>query len=60
MRDLAAMHIVAGDCGAASLAALRALVRDPLCEPLARAAGLGRTSRVLLFRPRARRSPLLR
>ena len=32
MRDLAALGIVAGDCGAASLAALRALVRDPLCR----------------------------
>ena len=32
MRDLAALQIVSGDCGAASLAALRALVRDPLCD----------------------------
>ena len=49
MRDLAALGIVAGDCGAAPLAALRALVRDPECTPLARAAGLGATSRVLLI-----------
>ena len=48
MRDLAALGIVAGDCGAASLAGLRALVRDPRCEAVARAAGLGRSSRVLL------------
>jgi diaminopropionate ammonia-lyase len=49
MRDLAAMGIVAGDSGAASLAALRALMRDPECTGLARGAGLGRTSRVLLL-----------
>jgi diaminopropionate ammonia-lyase len=48
MRDLAAMHIVAGDCGAASLAGLRALMRDPECAELARAAGLGPSSCVLL------------
>jgi diaminopropionate ammonia-lyase len=48
MRDLAALGIVAGDCGAASLAALRALVRDPECAELARAAGLGPASCVLL------------
>ena len=48
MRDLAAMGIVAGDCGAASLAGLRALVRDPACAELARSAGLGPASRVLL------------
>lgn len=48
MRDLAAMGIVAGDCGAASLAALRALVQDPECAELARSAGLGSSSRVLL------------
>jgi diaminopropionate ammonia-lyase len=48
MRDLAAEGIVAGDCGAAPLAALRALVRDPACAALARTAGLGADSRVLL------------
>jgi diaminopropionate ammonia-lyase len=48
MRDLATMGVVAGDCGAASLAALRALVRDPECAELARSAGLGPASRVLL------------
>jgi diaminopropionate ammonia-lyase len=58
MRDLAELGIVAGDCGAASLAALRALVRDPLCEPLARAADLGRTSRVLLISTEGATDPL--
>jgi diaminopropionate ammonia-lyase len=48
MRDLAAVHIVAGDCGAASLAGLRALVRDPECAQLARRAGLGPSSCVLI------------
>jgi diaminopropionate ammonia-lyase len=58
MRDLAALRIVAGDCGGAPLAALRALVRDPRCEPLARAAGLGRTSRVLLISTEGATDPL--
>jgi diaminopropionate ammonia-lyase len=48
MRDLAAMGIVAGDCGAAPLAALRALMRDPECAALARTARLGQDSRVLI------------
>ena len=48
MRDLAALGIVAGDSGAAPLAALRALMRDPDCAELARAAGLGPASRVLV------------
>ena len=48
MRDLAALRIVAGDCGAASLAGLRALMRDPECAELARSAGLGPSSCVLL------------
>jgi diaminopropionate ammonia-lyase len=49
MRDLAGMGIVAGDSGAASLAALRALVGDPDCAELARSAGVGPASRVLLL-----------
>jgi diaminopropionate ammonia-lyase len=49
MRDLAALGIVAGDSGAAPLAALRALMRDPECAALARTAGLGTASRVLLI-----------
>jgi diaminopropionate ammonia-lyase len=48
LRDLAALGIVAGDCGAAALAALRVLVRDPECAELSRRAGLGPASRVLL------------
>jgi diaminopropionate ammonia-lyase len=48
MRDLAAMGVIAGDCGAASLAGLRALVRDAECADLARSAGLGAGVRVLL------------
>jgi diaminopropionate ammonia-lyase len=48
MRDLAALGIVAGDCGAAGLAGVRALLRDPACAELARAAGLDPASRVLL------------
>jgi diaminopropionate ammonia-lyase len=49
MRELAAHGIIAGDCGAASLAAVHALMHDPACAALARAAGLGPTSRVLLI-----------
>lgn len=49
MRDLGALGIVAGDCGAASLAGLRALMLDPPCAELAQVAGLGPTSRVLLI-----------
>jgi diaminopropionate ammonia-lyase len=49
MRELARMGIVAGDCGAASLAGLRALMLDPACAELAARAGLGRASRVLLI-----------
>jgi diaminopropionate ammonia-lyase len=48
MRDLAALHIVAGDCGAASLAGLRALLRDPACAELAHRSGLGPSSCVLI------------
>ena len=48
MRDLAALRIVAGDCGAASLAGLRALMRDPRVRRARAAAGLGPASTVLL------------
>jgi diaminopropionate ammonia-lyase len=48
MRDLAAARIVAGDCGAASLAGLRALLSDPACAELRQCAGLGPASCVLL------------
>ena len=47
MRDLAALGIVAGDCGAASLAGLRALVRDPRA-PRSRVRPASGDSRVLL------------
>ena len=60
MRDLAALGIVAGDCGAASLAALRALrARSRAASALARAAGLGRTSRVLLISTEGATDPAL-
>ena len=48
MRDLARAQIVAGDCGASSLAGLRALMRDSACAELRERAGLGPASCVLL------------
>jgi diaminopropionate ammonia-lyase len=48
MRELAAAGLRIGDSGAAPLAGLRALVRDPQCAPLREAVGLGPSSRVLL------------
>ncbi|HEV7941422.1 MAG TPA: pyridoxal-phosphate dependent enzyme [Solirubrobacteraceae bacterium] len=49
MRELAAAGFAIGDCGAASLAALRALVSSPACAALREMVALGRTSRVLLL-----------
>ena len=49
MRDLSRLGIISGDCGAASLAALRALMRDPECAELAGRAGLAPSSSVLLI-----------
>ena len=49
MRDLAAAGLVVGDCGAASLAALRALATEPEAGPLRAAVGLGSHSRVALI-----------
>jgi diaminopropionate ammonia-lyase len=49
MRELAAAGLEIGDCGAATVAALRALARDPDCWELRAAAGLGPSSRVLLI-----------
>jgi diaminopropionate ammonia-lyase len=49
MRELASAGLAIGDSGAASLAALRALVRDDDCEPLRAVLGLERDSRVLLI-----------
>ena len=41
MRELAAAGLTIGDCGAAPLAALRALAGDPACAALREAVGLG-------------------
>jgi diaminopropionate ammonia-lyase len=49
MRELAAAGHAIGDCGAAPLAALRALVADPECVELRAAAGLSPAARVLLL-----------
>jgi diaminopropionate ammonia-lyase len=48
MRELAAAGLVIGDCGAAPLAALRALATEPACAALREAVALGPDSRVLL------------
>jgi diaminopropionate ammonia-lyase len=49
MRELAAAGLEIGDCGAAPLAALRALATEPACAALREAAGLGAATRVLLL-----------
>jgi diaminopropionate ammonia-lyase len=49
MRELAAAGLVIGDCGAAALAALRALATEPECTVLREAVGLGAQSRVVLI-----------
>jgi diaminopropionate ammonia-lyase len=49
MRELAAAGMPIGDCGAAPLAALRALVAEPGCAELRAAAGVGAATRVLLL-----------
>jgi diaminopropionate ammonia-lyase len=49
MRELAAAGLAIGDCGAAPLAALRALAAEPACADLRAAAGLGADSRVVLI-----------
>jgi diaminopropionate ammonia-lyase len=48
MRELAALGLAIGECGAAPLAGLRRLVAEPGCGALRAAAGLGPHSRVLL------------
>ena len=48
MRALAAAGLAIGDSGAATLAALAALVGDPACAALREAVGLDESSRVLL------------
>jgi diaminopropionate ammonia-lyase len=49
MRELARAGLVIGDCGAAPLAALRALAGEAECAQLREAAGLGSQSRVVLI-----------
>jgi diaminopropionate ammonia-lyase len=49
MRDLAGHGLTIGDCGAAPLAALRALLTDPECRPLRDVLDLNETSRVLFI-----------
>jgi diaminopropionate ammonia-lyase len=49
MRDLASNGLTIGDCGAAPLAALRALMTDPECRRLREVLGLDDSSRVLLI-----------
>jgi diaminopropionate ammonia-lyase len=49
MRELADAGLVIGDCGAATLAGLRALVHEEACSALRGAVGLGAASRVLLI-----------
>lgn len=48
MRELAAAGLSIGDCGAAPLAALRALVADPACKELRARSRIGSSTRVLL------------
>ena len=49
MRELAAAGMAIGDCGAAAVAALRALLDEEACRDLREAAGLGERSRVVLI-----------
>ena len=49
MRELAAAGLAIGDCGAATLAALRALATEDACRELREAVRLGPASRVLLI-----------
>jgi len=49
MRELAALGLRIGDCGAAPLAGLRALVADSACAALREAVRLGRDTEVLLI-----------
>ena len=49
MRELAGAGLAIGECGAAPLAALRALARDPACEALRHAVALHSGTRVLFI-----------
>jgi diaminopropionate ammonia-lyase len=48
MRELAAAGMAIGESGAAPVAALRALMREPACAGLREAAGIGPATRALL------------
>jgi diaminopropionate ammonia-lyase len=48
MRALATRGLAIGDCGAAPLAAVRALATEDACADLRAAIGIGPSSRVLL------------
>jgi diaminopropionate ammonia-lyase len=56
VHELDASGLAIGECGAAPLAALRALVHDPACAALRTAAGIGPDSRVLLVATEGRTS----
>lgn len=47
VRDLSSIGLRIGDCGAATLAALRALVSEPACRRLRDKVGLGGSARVI-------------
>lgn len=47
MRDLSSVGLQIGDCGAATLAALRALAGEPACRSLRDEVGLGGSARVI-------------
>ena len=49
MRELAALGLAIGDCGAATLAALRTLARDPQCAELRATIRLAAETRILLI-----------
>jgi diaminopropionate ammonia-lyase len=49
MAELAGQGLAIGECGAAALAALRALASDPACADLRASVGLGPESRALLI-----------
>jgi diaminopropionate ammonia-lyase len=49
MRELAAGGLAIGDCGAATVAALRALATEAACEELREAAGVSAATRALLI-----------
>lgn len=49
MRELARAGLAVGDCGAATLAALRVLVTDPSCDGLRDAVACGPRTRVVLI-----------